>query len=78
MEKLVILDRLVIIDYKAREVHVYSIYPDVEVDNVYIRNLGYDVNNCVLVRGDLSFVVHPNETLRKEFITYNSKQKKRL
>ena len=40
------MEELVILDYTNTTVDFYKIDPDADIDESYIGNLGYNINNC--------------------------------
>ena len=40
------MEKLVILDYNDASVHFYDMKPDTEIDEEYLRDLGYKPNDC--------------------------------
>lgn len=59
MEKLVILDFIV----QNVTIHIYNINPDVEVDEDYIKKLGFNPNYCSWHFGNKAEVINHKEVL---------------
>lgn len=59
MEKLVILDFIV----QDLTIHIYPIKSDTEVDEDYIKKLGFDPNYCQWFFGTKAEVIEHNEVL---------------
>lgn len=52
-------EKLVVLDFMVQDVtiHIYQIGPDIEVDEGFIRRLGYDPNYCQWAFGTEAEVV---------------------
>lgn len=44
--------KLIIIDYTTGNVHIFKVSPDLEINDTYIRNLGYPVSDYMDVTND--------------------------
>lgn len=40
------MEKLVILDYLNKSVHIYNIENDADIDELYLENLGFNTNNC--------------------------------
>lgn len=43
---------LIIFDYTTGNVHIFKVSPDLEINDTYIRNLGYPVSDYMDVTND--------------------------
>ena len=52
------MDRLVILEYSTGTVHVYDINMEEPVNDEYISNLGYNVDDCYWMTGQIDIAFH--------------------
>ena len=50
--------RLVVIDTAKGKVHCYTVGNYVEVDDEYVSNMGFNLNDCSWACGDFDFIYH--------------------
>lgn len=52
------MKKLVVIDYVTNTVHIHSIDKNLEITDEYVDSLGYGVNNCYYIAGDIDIIEH--------------------
>ena len=53
------MEKLVILDYSVGEVHVYDIHPDTNIDEDFIKNLGFNISTISWMFSErISIVYH--------------------
>ena len=58
------MERLVILDYIIPTVHIYDIDSDVEVDEGYINDLGFNSSCCNWIVGNKMEIIYHKEVLK--------------
>ena len=55
------MEQLVILDYNDQSVHIYNIDSEADIDESYIRDLGFQASNCNWMFGEeISIHFHKN------------------
>ena len=52
------MERLVIFDYNTSTIHIYDIEKEEPVTEEYISELGFNLDECYWMAGDIEFVKH--------------------
>lgn len=52
------MEKLVILDYSTNTVHIYNIDADLEISDEYVDSIGYNINNCYYIAGDIEIIEH--------------------
>lgn len=52
------MKKLVVIDYVTNTVHIHSIDENLKITDEYVDSLGYGVNNCYYISGDIDIIEH--------------------
>lgn len=52
------MKKLVVIDYITNTVHIHSIDENLKITDEYVDSLGYGVNNCYYISGDIDIIEH--------------------
>lgn len=58
------MEKLVILDYTNATVDFYDVEPDVDIDESYIEELGFNTNNCSWMFGDNMEITFNKEVLK--------------
>ena len=58
------MEKLVILDYTNATVDFYDVEPDVDIDESYIEELGFNANNCSWMFGDNMEITFHKEVLK--------------
>ena len=52
------MEKLVILEYSTNTVHIYDINRAESIDDEYITQLGYNVDDCYWMTGQIGFAYH--------------------
>ena len=52
------MKKLIIVDYSNNAIHIHNIDSNLEVTDEYVNSLGYGVNNCYWIAGNVDIIVH--------------------
>ena len=58
------MKKLIILDYVVPTVHIYDLYPDVDIDESYIKNLGINTNCASWMFGEDIEIIHHRKVLK--------------
>lgn len=57
------MKKLIILNYTTGTVHIYNVDESAQVDDKFIDTLGYSINNCSWMVGDLEIIHHKGTLL---------------
>lgn len=49
--------KLVILDYSKNQVHIFNT-EDINIDDTYVENLGFNTNQCYYIYGNIDILEH--------------------
>lgn len=56
-------EKLIIMDYSVGEVHIYDVLPDTNIDEDFIRDLGFNINTCSWMFSNTIEIVYHKEAI---------------
>lgn len=58
------MEELVILDYSTSEVHIYKLDYDTDINEDYIKKLGFNINTCFWMFGTNIKIIKHSEILK--------------
>ena len=58
------MEKLVILDYNALDIHIYDVDSEVDIDEEYISDLGFHTSECSWMFCEELNIIHHKEILK--------------